>query len=71
MSSTTDKIKGVANQVGGKVKEGIGKAIGNEQMQAEGLGQQAKGKVQQKMGEAKDAVKDAAHDLADTVDRKL
>jgi hypothetical protein len=36
-----DKVKGVANQAGGKVKGGVGKAIGNEQMQVKGLAQQA------------------------------
>jgi uncharacterized protein YjbJ (UPF0337 family) len=60
MGSTTDKIKGLANQAGGKVKESAGKAIGNEQMQAEGLAQQAKGKAQQSFGEAKAVVKDVA-----------
>ena len=38
MGSTNDKIKRVANQAGGKIKEGVGKAIGNEQMQVEGHG---------------------------------
>jgi len=33
MGSMTDKVKGVANQAGGKIKEGVGKAIGTEQMQ--------------------------------------
>jgi len=60
MGSMTDKMKGVANQAGGKVKEGVGKAIGNEQMQVEGLAQQAKGKIQKKVGEAKSTVKDMA-----------
>ena len=58
MSSTTDKIKGAANDAMGKVKETAGRALGNDQMQAEGLGQQAKGKAQKGVGEAKDAVKD-------------
>ncbi|MGE3066860.1 MAG: CsbD family protein [Hyphomicrobiaceae bacterium] len=71
MGSTTDKIKGVANQVGGKVKEGVGKVIGNEQMEAEGIGQQIKGKVQQKVGETKEAVKDAANKIADKANEKL
>lgn len=71
MSSTTDKIKGVANQAGGKVKQGIGRVIGNEQMQAEGMAQQVKGKVQQKVGEAKSTVKDAANRVADKANEKL
>ena len=71
MGSATDKIKGVANQAGGKIKEGVGKAIGNEQMQIEGKGQQVKGKVQQKVGEAKSAVKDVADKVADKAHEKL
>ncbi len=57
MSSTTDKIKGAANDAIGKVKEGAGRATDSDKMQAEGLAQQAKGKAQKGVGEAKDAVK--------------
>jgi uncharacterized protein YjbJ (UPF0337 family) len=57
MSSTTDKIKGAANDAAGKVKEGVGRAVDSDKMQAEGLAQQAKGKAQKGVGEAKDAVK--------------
>jgi uncharacterized protein YjbJ (UPF0337 family) len=71
MGSVTDKAKGLANQAGGKLKEGVGKAIGNEQMQAEGLAQQVKGKVQQKVGEAKETVKNAANKIADKANEKL
>ena len=71
MGSGTDKIKGVANQVGGKVKEGVGKAIGNEQMQVEGMAQQVKGQTQRKVGEAKSAVKDVADKVAGKAHEKL
>jgi len=71
VGSTTDKVKGAANQVGGKIKESVGKAIGNEQMQAEGNVQQIKGKAQQTLGDAKDAVKHAANKVADGVNKKL
>jgi len=57
MSSTTDKIKGAANDAAGKVKEGVGRATDSDKLQAEGLAQQAKGKAQKGVGEAKDAVK--------------
>ena len=56
---------------GGKVKEGVGKAIGNEQMQVEGMAQQVKGKTQQKVGEAKSTIKDAADKVADKAHEKL
>jgi uncharacterized protein YjbJ (UPF0337 family) len=71
MGSMTDRAKGVANQAGGKIKEGIGKAIGNEQMQVEGMAQQVKGKAQQKIGEAKEAIKDMADRAADKAHEKL
>ena len=71
MGSATDKIKGVANEVGGKVKEGVGKAIGNEQMQVEGMAQQVKGKAQVKVGEAKSTIKDLADNVADKAHDKL
>ena len=36
MSSTTDKIKGLANDVVGNVKQGIGSATDNDKLKAEG-----------------------------------
>ena len=61
MSGTTDKIKGLANEAVGNVKQGIGKATGNDKMRAEGLAQEAKGEAQQTMGDVKSTVKDAAN----------
>ena len=60
MSSTTDKIKGATNETLGKVKQGIGKATDNPNLQAEGTVQEAKGDLQKGLGKAKDAVKKAA-----------
>ncbi|WP_029074102.1 CsbD family protein [Kaistia adipata] len=57
MSSTTDKIKGVANEAIGNVKQGIGKATDNDRLRAEGKAQEIKGEAQQAVGKAKDAVK--------------
>jgi uncharacterized protein YjbJ (UPF0337 family) len=58
MSSTTDKIKGFANQAAGSVKKGIGAATDQKELEAEGAAQKTKGKVQEAVGKAKDAVKD-------------
>ena len=71
MGSATDKIKGVANQVGGKVKEGVDKAIGSEEMRVKGVAQQIKGKGQKTIGDAKSAVKDIAGKVSDKADEKL
>ena len=59
MGSTTDKIKGNANEAIGKAKQGVGAAVGSDKMKGEGKLQEAKGDVQQAVGKAKDAIKKA------------
>ncbi|WP_339417098.1 MULTISPECIES: CsbD family protein [unclassified Pseudomonas] len=59
MSSTSDKVKGVANEVAGNVKQGVGKVTGDDKLRAEGLVQEKKGEVQKAVGDTKDAVKKA------------
>lgn len=56
MSGTSDKIKGMANEAVGNVKQGVGKATGNEKLQVEGKIQENKGEAQQVVGKVKDAV---------------
>jgi uncharacterized protein YjbJ (UPF0337 family) len=53
-----DKIKHAAEEVGGKLKEGAGNVTGNQQMEAEGQGDQASAHVKQAGDKAKDAVGD-------------
>ena len=67
MSSTTDKIKGLANEAVGNIKQGIGSATGNDKLQAEGKAQDVKGEAQKTTGDVKDGIKNAA----DTVKSKL
>ena len=57
MSSTTDKVKGMANEAAGNVKQGVGKATGNDKLRSEGVMQEKKGEAQQAVGKAKDALK--------------
>lgn len=52
-SSTTDKAKGTAKEVTGKVKEETGKAIGNRNLQDRGTAEKVAGKVERKVGEVK------------------
>jgi uncharacterized protein YjbJ (UPF0337 family) len=67
MSSTTDKIKGVANEAIGNIKQGIGNATDNDKLKAEGKAQELKGETQKTVGDAKDGIKNAA----DTVKSKI
>jgi len=57
MGSTTDKIKGMANEAAGNVKQVVGKATDNDRLRAEGVVQERKGEAQQAVGKAKEAVK--------------
>lgn len=57
MSSATDKIKGLANEAVGNVKQAAGKALNKPGLQAEGIAQERKGEAQQAVGKTKDAVK--------------
>ena len=56
MSGTKDKVKGMANEAVGNVKQGVGKATGNDEMRAKGKMQERKGEAQQTVGKVKDAV---------------
>jgi uncharacterized protein YjbJ (UPF0337 family) len=71
MSSTTDKIKGYANETAGKAKQGVGKAVGNDRLRSEDAAQEAKGDVQKTVGKAKDAIKGAADKVAKKAHEKL
>lgn len=57
MSGTKDKVKGLANEAVGNIKQGVGKATGNDRLHAEGKAQELKGEAQQTVGKVKDAVK--------------
>ena len=54
-----DRIEGAMNQAKGALKEGLGKVTGDKKMEAEGTTEKAAGKVQNTVGGAKDAVRDA------------
>lgn len=69
MSSTTDKIKGYANEAAGNIKQGVGKVVGSERLQAEGAAQELKGEAQVAVGKTKDAVKDVANKTADKINK--
>lgn len=69
--SATDKAAGMAYEAAGKVKQGVGKAVGAEKLQGEGAGQEAKGDAQQLKGDAKNAVKAGVNKVADTANKKL
>ena len=50
-----DRIEGAARELGGRAQQKIGEAVGDAKTQADGLYNQAAGRVQQVMGHAQDA----------------
>jgi uncharacterized protein YjbJ (UPF0337 family) len=71
MGSASDKAAGMGNEAMGKIKQGVGKVTGDDEMRADGAGQELKGKGQQALGDAKEGIKDAANKGADALNRKL
>jgi uncharacterized protein YjbJ (UPF0337 family) len=53
-----DRIEGAAKNIGGKIKEGVGKLTGDTKLQAEGKADQVEGKVQNAVGGVKDSLRD-------------
>ena len=56
-----DNIMGAADQAKGAVKEAVGKAIGDQKMQAEGTITKLTGKVESAVGGAKDTLRDTVN----------
>ncbi len=71
MGSTSDKIKGYADEAVGSIKKGVGKVVGSDKMQIEGEGQKLKGQAEVGLGKAKDSIKDGANKAAEAINKKL
>jgi uncharacterized protein YjbJ (UPF0337 family) len=54
---TDDKIDNKAEELGGKLKEGVGTATGDDELKAQGEGDQAKSNLKQAGENVKDAFK--------------
>ncbi len=57
------RVKGTGGSLLGKAKEGFGRATGDEDLQAEGVGDQVVGSVKDAAGKVAGAVGDTLHDL--------
>ena len=56
MVSVAEKASGLANEVIGKAKQGIGSAVGSDKLKEEGIAQELKGHAQQAIGDVKAVV---------------
>ncbi len=64
-----DAIKGKMDDIKGRVKRQAGEWTGDEDLQAEGTKDQAKGKIQNAFGQVKDKARDIKDDLSKDRDR--
>jgi uncharacterized protein YjbJ (UPF0337 family) len=63
-----DRIKGVAHQLKGALKEGLGHITGDPRLEADGTAEREAGKVQNAAGSARDVARDALRDEQATID---
>ncbi len=64
-----DEIEGKWDQAKGAVKENVGRAIDDDEMEAEGQADRAGGNIQEGYGTAKRKVGEAIEDLGDAIKR--
>jgi uncharacterized protein YjbJ (UPF0337 family) len=58
-----DQVKGAVKEAAGKLQQQTGKIVGSRQQEAKGLVTKLEGKTQKKIGDAKEALKDARSKL--------
>lgn len=60
-----DELDGKAEQLKGKVKQGVGDLTDNERLRQEGVADEASGEVQEGLGKARRKVGEAIENLGD------
>ena len=65
-----DKLKGSAKDTAGRMERQVGEWTGDKEMQSEGAGRQAEGKVQKGVGKLKDFGRDVKRDAEREFDDK-
>jgi uncharacterized protein YjbJ (UPF0337 family) len=71
MSNQANRGEGIAEQVGGKIKQGVGHVIGNEQMVAEGKAKEAKGEAREEAAKAAERTKGKLEEIKGAVKNRV
>ena len=71
MSNESQKGEGVAQQIGGKIKAGIGKIVGDDVMQAEGEAKHAEGVAREESAKAAERAKGAVEKVVGAVKNRV
>ena len=67
MGDTRERIEGTAEEIGGRIKKHIGKALGDDEMAAEGAVSEAEGAGKKEIAKTKARVKGAVEEIGGTV----
>ena len=62
-----DELEGKFDQAKGKVKETVGRAIDDEELEAEGTAEHAGGKVSEGFGKARRKIGEAIEDVGENI----
>ena len=71
MGTVANRGEGIAEQIGGKIKEGIGKVLGNEQMQAEGRAKELKGEAREESAKAGERTKGKVEEVTGAIKNRV
>jgi len=71
MSTTKTHLEGVADKVAGNIKKNVGKAIDNEQMQAEGAARELHGEAQVAAARAQESAGGKVDEVVGAVKRRV
>jgi uncharacterized protein YjbJ (UPF0337 family) len=71
MSNASKRGEGAAEELGGKIKKGVGKVIGNEQMEAEGIVKEKKGEAKQEAAKASERTKGKVEEIVGAVKNRV
>ena len=71
MSNASDRGEGEAQKLGGKIKKGIGKVLGNEQMEAEGAAKELEGESRVEFAKVKERVKGSVEEVAGAIKNRV
>jgi uncharacterized protein YjbJ (UPF0337 family) len=59
ITMSTNRVEGAVRKGAGAVKQGVGKATGDERLEAEGAAEKTGGKIQNAVGRAQDKIGNA------------
>ncbi len=67
----TNRNEGAAREIGGKIKKGVGRVIGDPQMEAEGRAKELEGRAQQESAKAAERTDGKVQEVAGAIKNRV